>query len=92
MSDDHRFLVETMREAVFEGDLLNEKEREVLITTMEYYKPEEEHQWLPNGVAEELGRRLGVQVESITQIRRRAYRKIRTFVEEQTLRRVEAAS
>lgn len=88
---DHRLTA--IREAAFETGVLNEREREVVLTTIEYYKPGADHQRLPNGVAEALARRLDVQPETITQIRRRAFQKIMQFVESATERRgVEAAS
>ena len=62
--------------------LLTEAEQTVLRVTLQWYRPERDHQRLPNDVAEDLARTLGTTPENLRQIRRRALRKVKQHVEE----------
>ncbi|MHC4563817.1 MAG: RNA polymerase sigma factor [Planctomycetota bacterium] len=63
-------------------DSLNEREQIVIRTTFQWYLPDQPHQRLPNDVAAELARTLQTTPENLRQIRRRAMRKIRTFLDQ----------
>ena len=62
-----------VREAV---QSLGEREQLVIRTTLQWYRPEKQHQRLPNDVTADLSRTLGTTPENLRQIRRRAMRKI----------------
>ena len=64
---------ERVREALM---ALSERERLVLRVTLQWYRPGEEHQRLPNDVAADLARTLQTTPENLRQIRRRAMRKV----------------
>jgi RNA polymerase sigma factor (sigma-70 family) len=69
--------VRQVRRAIAE---LNEREQMVIRVTFQYYQPGREHQRLPNDVAAELAETLATTPENLRQIRRRALRKIETFL------------
>lgn len=64
---------EPVREALM---ALSERERLVLRVTLQWYRPGEEHQRLPNDIAADLARTLQTTPENLRQIRRRAMRKV----------------
>jgi RNA polymerase sigma factor (sigma-70 family) len=64
-----------------ELDAMSDREQTVLRTTMEYFKPGEAHQRLPNAVAAALAVQLGTTTQNVRAIRSRACRKIRDRVE-----------
>jgi RNA polymerase sigma factor (sigma-70 family) len=64
-----------------ELDAMTEREQVVLRTTMEYFKPGETNQRLPNAVAATLAKQLGTTTQNVRAIRSRACRKIRERVE-----------
>lgn len=70
--------------AVQEGltEVLDERERDVLTTYLAYYDPESPNQYPPAGVIPELCERYRTTEENIRQIRRRARRKLKQFVED----------
>ena len=61
---------------------LPEREQLVLRVTMQWYRPGELHQRLPNEVTSDLARTLQTTPENLRQIRRRALRKVEEFVRE----------
>lgn len=62
------------------ADALNEREREVLTSFASYYDPESDHQYPPDGVIAGLCERLATTEENIRQIRHRALRKLRHYI------------
>jgi len=64
---------ERVREALM---ALSERERLVLRVTLQWYRPGEEHQRLPNDIAADLAHTLQTTPENLRQIRRRAMRKV----------------
>jgi RNA polymerase sigma factor (sigma-70 family) len=56
--------------------VLTEREREVLLVTLQWYDPSSDHQRLPNDVAAELAKRLGTTPENLRKMRERALAKI----------------
>ena len=69
---------DAVRQAV---ESLSEREQLVIRTTFQWYRPEKQHQRLPNDVAAELADTLGTTPENLRQIRRRAMKKIADFVQ-----------
>jgi DNA-directed RNA polymerase specialized sigma24 family protein len=69
--------VALVREAL---GVLSDKEQLVLRVTMQWYRPGDEHQRLPNAVASDLAATLRTTPENLRQIRRRAMRKIHDYV------------
>jgi RNA polymerase sigma factor (sigma-70 family) len=67
-----------LREAL---DTLTERERDVLRVAALYFRPGEEHQRLPNQVAEELARRWQTNNENVRAIRSRATKKLKQYLE-----------
>lgn len=65
--------VQAVREALA---TLSEREATVLRVTMQWYRPESEHQRLPNDVAADLARAFGTTPENLRQVRRRAIKKV----------------
>ena len=61
-------------------EALSEREQLVIRTTMQWYRPEKDHQRLPNEVSAELAATLATTPENLRQIRRRAMRKIAEFL------------
>ena len=70
---------ERVREALM---ALSERERLVLRVTLQWYRPGEEHQRLPNDIAADLARTLQTTPENLRQIRRRAMRKVAARLKE----------
>lgn len=66
-----------VREAI---EALNEKERTVVLFYMQYYNPSQAHQRVPNHAASELAAVLGTTTANLRQIKRRAFKKINTFI------------
>lgn len=91
-SPEHLELVGLMRRAVHDASILSVKELDVVLTTMEYYRPGDVHQRLPSGVAAALAARHDIQPESITQLRNRAYKKIRLYIDAEMAAMNETAS
>jgi RNA polymerase sigma factor (sigma-70 family) len=60
---------------------LTEREQHVLRVTALWHKPGQEHQKLPDDVSEELAESLGTTSDNIRQIRHRARRKIKDYVQ-----------
>lgn len=60
---------------------LSEKEQTVVRVTFQWHQPGREHQRLPNDVAAELAAALQTTPENLRQIRRRAMKKIRAYLE-----------
>jgi DNA-directed RNA polymerase specialized sigma24 family protein len=71
--------IEWVREAFL---ALSEREQLVLRVTLQWYRPGEEHQRLPNDVASDLARTLQTTPENLRQIRHRALRKAESFLRE----------
>jgi len=69
--------VERVREAL---DQLNDREQLVIRVTFQWYRSGQEHQRLPNDVADELAATLRTTPENLRQIRRRALEKIRRYL------------
>ena len=69
--------IERVREALM---ALPEREQLVLRVTMQWYRPGELHQRLPNEVTNDLARTLQTTPENLRQIRRRALRKVEGFL------------
>jgi RNA polymerase sigma factor (sigma-70 family) len=67
-------------EEVLQNDL-DEREREVLRKTYQYWVPGRAAQRLPNKVAEELAQQLGTTSENLRKIRQRAMKKVREGLE-----------
>lgn len=65
------------------ADALNKRERDVLRSFASYYDPESEHQYPPVGVIAELCERFATTEENIRQIRRRALKKLRNYIDTQ---------
>jgi RNA polymerase sigma factor (sigma-70 family) len=61
---------------------LGEREQVVLRVTFQWYEPGREHQRLPNDVAADLAASLQTTSENLRQIRRRALRKVETYLRE----------
>ncbi len=59
---------------------LSEKEQIIIRTTLQWYKPGEPHQRLPNAVASDLAGRLKTTPENLRQIRSRAMKKLRSLL------------
>jgi len=59
---------------------LSEREQLVIRTTFQWYRPDKQHQRLPNDVAAELAVTLRTTPENLRQIRRRALKKIADYV------------
>ena len=70
-----------VRQAV---ESLSEREQLVIRTTVQWYRPEKQHQRLPNDIAADLARTLGTTPENLRQIRRRAMRRIEDFLNVRT--------
>jgi DNA-directed RNA polymerase specialized sigma24 family protein len=70
---------EQVREALMS---LSEREQLILRVTLQWYRPGEEHQRLPNEVAADLARTLQTTAENLRQIRRRALRKVESLLRE----------
>ena len=70
--------IERVRQAV---GSLSEREQLVIRVTFHWYQPGREHQRLPNDVAADLAASLHTTPENLRQIRRRALRKIRAWLE-----------
>jgi RNA polymerase sigma factor (sigma-70 family) len=77
ISSDRRLLDEAI-------DSLSEKEQRVLRTTFQYFQPGKKNQRLPNDVAEDLAKSLTTTSDNIRQIRRRALRKIKEYINSKT--------
>jgi RNA polymerase sigma factor (sigma-70 family) len=60
---------------------LTEKEQVVIRATFQWYRPGEPHQRLPNDVAADLAATLRTTPENLRQIRRRALKKVRAWLE-----------
>lgn len=60
---------------------LSERDRTVLLVTMQYYDPTRPHQRLPDGVASDLAKGFDTTPENIRKIRERALAKLRRHVE-----------
>lgn len=60
--------------------ILNDKEREVLRVTIEFDQPGQAHQRLPDGISQKLADAIGSTPAGIRQIRLRAKKKIRDYV------------
>lgn len=63
-------------------DALPERERTILLASLEHFNAEADHQRLPNGVVPDLARTFQTKPENIRQIRKRALAKIRKHVED----------
>ena len=61
---------------------LGEREQLVVRVTLQWYRPEQRYQRLPNAVAADLADTLGTTPENLRQIRRRAMAKIRAVLDE----------
>jgi hypothetical protein len=61
---------------------LPKREQMVVRVTMQWYQPDKQHQRLPNDVAADLARTLRTTPENIRQIRRRALKRIETYLRE----------
>lgn len=61
---------------------LQERERTILLATLQHYNVNATNQRLPNGVAEDLARTYETKPENIRQIRKRALAKIKAYVEQ----------
>ena len=59
---------------------LSEREQMVIRVTFEWYQPGQAHQRLPNDVVQGLAQTLETTPENLRQIRRRALKKIRSFL------------
>jgi len=59
---------------------LSNREQLVIRVTFQWYQPDMRHQRLPNAVAAELANTLGTTPENLRQIRRRAMRKIESYL------------
>jgi RNA polymerase sigma factor (sigma-70 family) len=70
--------ISRVRQAI---ERLSDKEQIVIRVTFEWHEPGKPHQRLPNDVAEELAATLQTTPENLRQIRRRALKKIREFLE-----------
>lgn len=68
---------DAVRQAV---ESLSEREQLVIRTTLQWYRPEKQHQRLPNDIAADLARTLGTTPENLRQIRSRAMKKIADFL------------
>ena len=68
---------ELVRRAI---ESLGEREQLVIRTTLQWYRPEKQHQRLPNDIASELANTLVTTPENLRQIRRRAMRKIADYL------------
>ena len=73
--------IERVRSAI---GSLSEREQMVLRVTFQWYQAGRAHQRLPNDVARELARTLQTTPENLRQIRRRALRKVRAYLTEET--------
>lgn len=62
-------------------DELNDHERDVVSVTMEFYKPGEKHQRLPNQVALNLATAWSTTTTNNRTVRKRAMDKLRTFLD-----------
>lgn len=62
-------------------DQLNEHERDVISVTMEFYRPGEKHQRLPNQVALNLARAWSTTATNNRTVRKRAMDKLRAFLD-----------
>ena len=60
---------------------LTEREQMVLCATFQWYQPGQEHQRLPNDVAADLSETLQTTPENLRQVRRRALRKVRAYID-----------
>ena len=69
---------ESVRAAIL---ALTEREQLVIRVTFQWYQPGQRHQRLPNDVAAELARTLGTTPENLRQIRRRAMKRIQTYLD-----------
>lgn len=65
-------------------DSLSEREQIVLRTTIQYYEPGKKNQHLPHDVVDDLAKTLKTTPENLRQIRRRALRKIKQYIESKT--------
>ncbi|MDY7011939.1 MAG: sigma-70 family RNA polymerase sigma factor [Planctomycetota bacterium] len=70
-----------VRQAV---ESLSEREQLVIRTTFQWYRPEKQHQRLPNDIAADLAETLGTTPENLRQIRSRAMKKITDFIQART--------
>jgi DNA-directed RNA polymerase sigma subunit (sigma70/sigma32) len=64
-------------------DQLSEKEQVVIRLSFQWYRPGLDHQRMPNDVVKDLAGSLQTTPENLRQIRRRALRKIRAFLEQE---------
>ena len=67
-----------VRQAI--DDVLDDREREVILVTFHWYDPDREHQRLPNEVAAELAAQLGTTTDNLRKIRAKAVRKVKEHV------------
>ena len=63
-------------------ETLSPREQTVLRVTMQWYQADKDNQRLPNDVAAELAATLATTPENLRQIRRRAMRKVKAFLQE----------
>jgi RNA polymerase sigma factor (sigma-70 family) len=63
-------------------DILNEKERMVILLYYQWYEIGKENQRLPNGVCDEIAKTIGSTKENVRQIHRRAKQKIKEYLEQ----------
>lgn len=63
-------------------DQLTDRERDVVLTSLEFYDPAAKHQRLPNAESQALARQLNTTTANIRKLRERALGKIRSHVEE----------
>jgi len=59
---------------------LSDREQLVIRVTFQWHQTDRQHQRLPNAVAAELAQTLGTTAENLRQIRRRAMRKIESYI------------
>lgn len=78
-----REALELARQAI---ESLTPREQTVIRVTLQWYRPGEPHQRLPNDVCEDLARTLGTTSEHLRQIRRRAMKKIEAFLRDRAPR------
>lgn len=70
--------VQLVREALWQ--VLDDREREVLLVTFHWYRPDRENQRLPNKIAAEVAARLGITTENLRKIRAKALAKVKAYV------------
>lgn len=61
-------------------EVLDDRQREVILATLHWWKAGDEHQRLPNDVAADLARRFSTTTDNLRKIRASALRKIRAYI------------